>query len=119
MLIHFKPILHFYNPWKLQKTKDFLAFSGGIEIKGWAKIVLSRCQSKLRIITSLIYNYVNMTILYLLSKHSGVFARGKESNLSSAQEIQTMLSSRNTNYVGVKEMPFGSGLFLFVLDCLQ
>ena len=41
-----------------------------------------------------------MTILYLLSKQSGVFARGKESNLSSAQEIQTMLSLRNTNYVG-------------------
>ena len=23
---------HFYNPWKRQKTKGFLAFSGGIEM---------------------------------------------------------------------------------------
>ena len=28
---HFSPVLHFYNPWKRQKTFGFLTFSGGIE----------------------------------------------------------------------------------------
>ena len=28
----------FYTPWKPQKIKDFLRFSGGIEMKHWAKI---------------------------------------------------------------------------------
>ena len=30
-------MFHFCNPWKLQKTEGFLAFSGGIEMKHWAK----------------------------------------------------------------------------------
>ena len=29
-LTHFWPIFPFYTPWKHQKTKDFLVFSGGI-----------------------------------------------------------------------------------------
>ena len=37
-LIHFSPVPHFYTPWKLQKTKGFLMFSGGIEIRHWAKM---------------------------------------------------------------------------------
>ena len=26
---------HFYTPWKRQKTKGFLTFSGGIEMRHW------------------------------------------------------------------------------------
>ena len=29
---------HFYTPWKLQKTKGFLTFSGGIEMEHWSKM---------------------------------------------------------------------------------
>ena len=29
-LTHFSPVLHFYTPWKRQKTFGFLTFSGGI-----------------------------------------------------------------------------------------
>ena len=29
---HFKPVSCFYNPWKRQKTRGFLPFSGGIEM---------------------------------------------------------------------------------------
>ena len=32
-LTHFQPMFHFYNPWKHQKTSDFLIFSGGIEVE--------------------------------------------------------------------------------------
>ena len=36
-------MVHFYTPWKRQKTKDFLMFSGGIEMEhrasmGWMTI---------------------------------------------------------------------------------
>ena len=34
-LTHIYPLLHFYIPWKLQKTV-FLTFSGGIEMVNWA-----------------------------------------------------------------------------------
>ena len=34
-LIHFTSMSHFYIPWKRQKTKCFLTFSGGIEIGHW------------------------------------------------------------------------------------
>ena len=37
-LTHFRPMFHFYAPWKLQKTFGFLTFSGGIEIKHWTKM---------------------------------------------------------------------------------
>ena len=30
LLTHFSPVPHFYTPWKHQKTKRFLTFSGGI-----------------------------------------------------------------------------------------
>ena len=30
-LTHFKPMFHFYTPWKCQKTKGFLMYSEGIE----------------------------------------------------------------------------------------
>ena len=36
-LIYFSPMLYFCT-WKRQQTKDFLKFSGGIEMKHWAKI---------------------------------------------------------------------------------
>ena len=38
MLTHFDPMLHFYTPWKRQKTIGFLTFSGGIEMWHWTKI---------------------------------------------------------------------------------
>ena len=37
-LTYFKPVFHLYTPWKRQKTKGFLVFSGGIEMEHWAKI---------------------------------------------------------------------------------
>ena len=37
-LTHFSPVLHFYIPWKSQKTKGFLMFSGGIDMDHWAKM---------------------------------------------------------------------------------
>ena len=38
MLIHFSSVSHFYTPWKRQKTKGFLTFSGGIEMWHWTKM---------------------------------------------------------------------------------
>ena len=32
---NFMPIFYFYIPWKCQKIKGFLTFSGGIEMKHW------------------------------------------------------------------------------------
>ena len=49
LLTQFSPIFHFYTPWKRQKTKGFLTFSGVIEIEYWAKMCkrdLSRFQFK-------------------------------------------------------------------------
>ena len=37
-LTHFSPVSHFYTPWKRQKAKGFLAFSGGIEMWHWTKM---------------------------------------------------------------------------------
>ena len=37
-LTHFSPVSHFYTPWKRQKTKAFLTFSGGIEMWHWTKM---------------------------------------------------------------------------------
>ena len=37
-LTHFSPIFHVCIPLKRQKTKGFLKFSGGIEMKHWAKM---------------------------------------------------------------------------------
>ena len=31
-LTHFTPMFHFYTPWKCQKTRGFLTFSGGMEM---------------------------------------------------------------------------------------
>ena len=31
-------MIHFYTPWKCQKTSGFLAFSGGIEIDHWPEM---------------------------------------------------------------------------------
>ena len=37
-LPHFMPMFHFYTPWKRQKTKGFLTFSGGIEMEHWNEL---------------------------------------------------------------------------------
>ena len=37
-LTHFSPMLYFYTTWKRLKTKDFITFSGGIEMENWAKM---------------------------------------------------------------------------------
>ena len=37
-LTHFSPVSHFHVPWKRQKTKGFLKFSGGIEMWHWTKM---------------------------------------------------------------------------------
>ena len=31
-------MFHFYKSWKRKKTRGFLMFSGGIEMKHWAKM---------------------------------------------------------------------------------
>ena len=36
---HCKPMFQFYTPWKHQKTRGFLMFPGGIEMKYWLKWV--------------------------------------------------------------------------------
>ena len=35
---YFKPMYHFYTPWKRQKTRGFMRFSDIIEMKHWFKI---------------------------------------------------------------------------------
>ena len=40
---HFNAISHFCNPWKCQKTKGFLTFSGAIEMEHCAKMAWSWC----------------------------------------------------------------------------
>ena len=35
---HFKPVFHFYTPWKCQKTPNFVMLSLDIEITHWLKI---------------------------------------------------------------------------------
>ena len=37
-LAHFSLVSRFYTPWKRQKTKGFLTFSGGIEMWHWTKM---------------------------------------------------------------------------------
>ena len=38
MLGHFFAVLHFYTPWKRQKTIEFLMFSEDIEMCYWTKM---------------------------------------------------------------------------------
>lgn len=35
---HFSPVFYFYNPWKGQKPKAYLTFSGGKRVKHWDKM---------------------------------------------------------------------------------
>ena len=37
-LTHFSPVSHLYIPWKRQKSKGFLTFSGSIEMWHWTKM---------------------------------------------------------------------------------
>ena len=40
-LTHVRPMFHFYAPpWKRQKTRVLLTFSGGIEMEHWPEILL-------------------------------------------------------------------------------
>ena len=48
-------MFHFYTPWKRQKTKGFLMFSGGMEVKYLLKMSLKR-------IKSTGFNYTNFLI---------------------------------------------------------
>ena len=43
-LPNFKPMFHFYTPWKRQKTSGFLMFSLGIEKEHWT--IGSWCKNK-------------------------------------------------------------------------
>ena len=38
ILTHFKPMFHFYTPWKCQKTRRFLMFLWGKEIGNWSEM---------------------------------------------------------------------------------
>ena len=35
---YFKPMFHFYTPWKRHKTFGFLTFLRGIEMEHWIKL---------------------------------------------------------------------------------
>lgn len=35
---HFSPVFYFFNPWKCQKPKTYLTFSGGKRVKHWDKM---------------------------------------------------------------------------------
>ena len=37
-ITHFNPVVHFYNPWKRQKTKGFLTVPGDIEMERFSKL---------------------------------------------------------------------------------
>ena len=37
-LTHFRPVSHFYTPWKRQKIFGFVTFSGGIEKWHWPEM---------------------------------------------------------------------------------
>ena len=37
-LTHFSPVFYFYTPEKRQKAQGFMKYSGGIEMKQWAKM---------------------------------------------------------------------------------
>ena len=41
LLSHFMLMYHFYTPWKRPKTKDFLKFSGGIEMEHWGNDLIN------------------------------------------------------------------------------
>ena len=45
-LTHFMPLVSFYTPWKYQKTRCFLIFSGGVErplsVNLWSQSVFQR-----------------------------------------------------------------------------
>ena len=41
-LTNFKPMFPFYTPWKRQKTRSFLTFSGGIGREHWPEMGLTR-----------------------------------------------------------------------------
>ena len=70
ILIHFRPMLafspffHFYAPWKLQKLKVFLTFSGGIEREHWLEWVKNRkmCEN-----SSKLTNKIRMSSVYIAS----------------------------------------------------
>ena len=40
ILTHFSSVPHFYTPWKRQKTKGFLMFSGGIENQRFSDVCM-------------------------------------------------------------------------------
>ena len=50
-LIYFKSVFRFYSPWKSQKNKDFLIFSGGIEMGHWLEIGSVNQKTKLNYYT--------------------------------------------------------------------
>ena len=63
ILTHFKPMLHFYTPWKRQKTRGFLTLSGGMEIEHWLimgqRLVIDlkqECESQF---SSMIKNFIH------------------------------------------------------------
>ena len=51
-------MFHFYTPWKRQKTKGFLMFSGGMEVKYLLKMSLKRIKS----------TYFNCTIFLIYGR---------------------------------------------------
>ena len=57
LLTHFRPLLHFYTPWKHQETFGFLTFSGVIEMEHWVKMGWGpKCSQSIRVEYSLILN---------------------------------------------------------------
>ena len=42
LLTHFSPVFNFHVLWKNEETKDFLTFSGDIEMEHWVKSGLKK-----------------------------------------------------------------------------
>ena len=59
-LAHFMPLISFYTPWKNQKTKGFLIFSGGIERDRGMKWVKNRRD---------IFTIFSLTLLFMISDY--------------------------------------------------
>ena len=57
-----RSMLHFYTPWKCQKTKGFLTFSGGVEMEHWPNMGLVKTYSYKKLNTIELLNLVQKRV---------------------------------------------------------
>ena len=78
LLTHFRPLLHFYTPWKHQETFGFLTFSGVKEMEHWVKMGWGpKCSQSIRVEYSLIL----ISLGWLDVWEIGINERTKQSQL--------------------------------------